>query len=378
MDPSEEELAQAAKYFETAVISVDESNKAFIERSIELSREFRKYSNDCARRVRKLNATLPKDQEFFPINIGPRDPKLLIMALEPVYKEFQMDDTSPFDCTYVYLENFLLTATWGCKHFTNPEPRENYAASTMLQVFSLRFAGYFLDDQQPLPVYGFVAVRDDCEPLRNYIVNRGREDAVKLSPDSRLLPLMSPVRGMSVWIKALVEISLKVKNNSSTCDENDDVIVDICIDFRWDQIIRGKKLKSRIECPLGTLEMEYMFIKHGIEAVVEFDIPMELAGDHIVIIARARGFKHELTLYDAVVHAETARVSSVVVASLGGSLYFGYVAVGARASGCTRVEVANHGTYKGHVVVALGTSPKTCLIPFTVTFSTMGYYNNGS
>jgi hypothetical protein len=64
---------------------------------------------------------------------------------------------------------FLLTATWGCKHFTNLKPSENYVASTILQIFSLKFVGDFPDDQQPLPVYGFVAVRDDCEPLRNYV-----------------------------------------------------------------------------------------------------------------------------------------------------------------------------------------------------------------
>ncbi|TVU06378.1 hypothetical protein EJB05_49589, partial [Eragrostis curvula] len=290
------------------------------------------------------------------------------MALAPVYGEFQMEDTSPTTC--------------GCKRFTNPKPSENYAASTMLQVFSLKFSGDFSNDQQPLPVYGFVAVRDDCELLRNYIFNRAREEAFDLSPDSRLLPLTLPVRGMSVWHKALVEISLKVKRKGSTCDNDDDVLVDLCIDFRWDRITREKKLKSRIECSFGALEMEYKFIKHGIEAVLEVGIPMELVGDHVIIIARSNGFKKIVTLYDAVVQAETAKVSYVLVASEGGRLYFGYLAVGARASGCTRIEVAKHGSYKGHVVLALGPNPcqkpRTCMIPFSVTFSTMGYFNDGS
>ncbi|KAL6644309.1 hypothetical protein ACP70R_015917 [Stipagrostis hirtigluma subsp. patula] len=342
LNPSiqEADLLQAARYAKETAIYVDESNKAFIERTQEFNSQVRRYTNDCARQVRELNATLQEEQQFDPIFVMPRDPKLLLMAFTSEYYEFDMDVTTP-------------------------------------TIFSLRFSGDFSDDQrQSLPIYGFVAVRDDREPLRNYIFNLPREEALELSPDS-----------------CLIEISLKVKRSDSSCEEDDDLLVDDCIIFRWDKIRRGRKLRSRIDGSCGALEMEYKFIKHGIEAVVEVDIPMELVGDHVVIIARSTGFsREELTIYDAVVEADATRVSAVLVASLKGTLYFGYLAMGARASGCTTVKVMKQGSYQGHVLVAFGSNmsktsgcarplpeaQRTHKIPFTVTFSTMGFYNDGS
>ncbi|XP_066317917.1 uncharacterized protein [Miscanthus floridulus] len=303
-------------------------------------------------------------------------------------------------------------ASWGCKHFAGPEPGEKYKASTMLQVFCLRFATDILMGG-PMEVYGFVAVRDDVN-LRNYIFNLPREEAVTL--DSSVLPLISPVRGMSVWNNALVEINLKAKKNEKS---DDLILIDSCIEFRWNRIIRDKKLKSRIDGPFGAFEMEYMFIKHGIEAVVEVDIHLELIGDHVLIVARSTGFKQEVIIYDDVVKEETRKISAVIVASHGGSLHFGFLATGIRASAdFIKFQVKKSGSHEGYLfilkepqsamlnyephdilvvdsclpreslqlpqkkgrILALRRSandPGVIRVPFKVTFSTMGYYNNG-
>ncbi|CAD6251749.1 unnamed protein product [Miscanthus lutarioriparius] len=234
--------------------------------------------------------------------------------------------------------------------------------------------------------------------------------------DSSVLPLISPVRGMSVWNNALVEINLKAKKNEKS---DDLILIDSCIEFRWNRIIRDKKLKSRIDGPFGAFEMEYMFIKHGIEAVVEVDIPLELIGDHVLIVARSTGFKQEVIIYDDVVKEETRKISAVIVASHGGSLHFGFLATGIRASAdFIKFQVKKSGSHEGYLfilkepqsamlnyephdilvvdsclpreslqlpqkkgrILALRRSandPGVIRVPFKVTFSTMGYYNNG-
>lgn len=50
-------------------------------------------------------------------------------------------------------------------------------------------------------------------------------------------------------------------------------------------------------------------------------------------MARSTGFRDELMLYDAAVKEETTRFSAVLAASLGGSLFFRFLAMGARPSG---------------------------------------------
>jgi hypothetical protein len=48
----------------------------------------------------------------------------------------------------------------------------------MVQIFSLRLS---CSEPYPVSVYGIVAVRDNLEPLRNYVFNRPcRDDAVMI------------------------------------------------------------------------------------------------------------------------------------------------------------------------------------------------------
>ncbi|KAK3121599.1 hypothetical protein QOZ80_8BG0656980 [Eleusine coracana subsp. coracana] len=289
-----------------------------------------------------------------------------------------MDDTSP--------------TTLGCKRFTRRNPGEKYKASTMLQFVSLSFES---GQQKPLSIYGFVAVRDDCEPLRNYVFNCSRDATFDVSPVS-LLPLTSPMRGISLWHKAMVEINLKAKSNGDTCE--DVVLVDACIDFRWDRIKRGKVLKSRIDGPFGTLYMDYVFIKHGIEAVVEIDIPKNLIGCHVTILARNSGFKKEVMIYDAVVTEASSKVSAVIAACHRGNLYFGFLVMDARAYDCITFKDGKQSfgptiaLSKGELPYAQkilgirdyevsdappGAPPTAVKVPFSVTFSTLGYHNCG-
>lgn len=165
---------------------------------------------------------------------------------------------------------------------------------------------------------------------------------------SSLLPLISPKRGISVWHKAMVEINLKAKCNSDTSD--DVVLVDACIDFRWDRIKRGKVLKSRIDGQFGTLYMDYVFIKHGIEAAVEIDIPKCLVGCHVIILARCSGFKNEVMIYDAVVTEGSSKVSAVIAACHRGKLCFGFLAMEACVYDCIAFKVKKYGCQNSTLV----------------------------
>jgi hypothetical protein len=163
-----------------------------------------------------------------------------------------------------------------------------------------------------------------------------------------------------------------------------------------------------------------MFIKHGIEAVVEVDIPEELVGDHVLVVACSSGFQDELTIYDVVVE-NTRKISAVIVATHGhgGSLHFGFLATGVRASaGYINFKVKKSGSheknmlilkepqsamlqYEPHDILVIDSrlqqeslqlpqkkgkilalrrapnDPGVLSVPSKFTFSTMGFYNTG-
>ncbi|KAF6985473.1 hypothetical protein CFC21_003330 [Triticum aestivum] len=90
----------------------------------------------------------------------------------------------------------------------NPSPDPTLCGSFYALGLSFRYVGDFLDGQSML-VYGFIAIRDELDCLRNYIFNCPREQAHEITPDSRTLPLISPVRGNSILDGVLLEYSLK-------------------------------------------------------------------------------------------------------------------------------------------------------------------------
>ncbi|CAM0954760.1 unnamed protein product [Alopecurus aequalis] len=255
---------QSSEFYVTRVTATSE-----LERSIQGHIE----------KIRELNATLPQDQRFFAVIIVPRCPPLPIVA--DYLWEFSMDETSP--------------TTLGPKRYSKPG--------------------------DPMLVYGFMAVRDDVEPLRNYVFNLTQENPCEVKPDSPMLPLMCPARGMSVFFDSMIEYALKVKvNGGDVTGDEDGVLIDGCIQFSEEGIRRDRKLKSRIDGPFGPVDMEYAFIRHGIESVVEMAlIPKYFVGDRVKITAFTSGYPDPILLYDGCVR-ERVKFSSVVAVSLGGQL----------------------------------------------------------
>uniref|UniRef100_I1PWR7 DUF6598 domain-containing protein n=1 Tax=Oryza glaberrima TaxID=4538 RepID=I1PWR7_ORYGL len=159
--------------------------------------------------------------------------------------------------------------------FTTPHPRWDYEADNMLQLCSLSLAAGAGSggDGRRLLVYGIVAARDDMEGLPNFVFNRIRDNAQEVTLSSPALELSSPLRGISAFEHVLLEFDLKLKNTAGdgADADADDVLVDACIEFvdRTITCSAGRLLRSRIEGPICSLDMDYMFVKSGVEAAVE-------------------------------------------------------------------------------------------------------------
>jgi hypothetical protein len=83
---------------------------------------------------------------------------------------------------HLFLLIFSYSASVRSKRYSDPGAEE-YLESGVLQFFSMKFSGEF-SNGKPMSVYGFVAVRDDVDHLRNYVFNRSRENAYEVFPVS--------------------------------------------------------------------------------------------------------------------------------------------------------------------------------------------------
>ncbi|XP_048556304.1 uncharacterized protein LOC125537048 [Triticum urartu] len=297
------------------------------------------------KKIDELNATLPEKDQFFTVSIQPRCPEPA--SFFTYYRLYALDDTNPTPLT--------------SKRFT--EPRKDYPVLTMLQIFSFRNVGDFLDGQSML-VYGFIAIRDELDCLRNYIFNCPREQAHDITPDSQTLPLISPVRGNSILDGVLLEYSLKVKSNGSDNAEMDYVLADGCIEYTDHMILRGTTLKSRLFGKLGPVDFHYTFLRQGIEATVDIEIPMASPAWGVkAVTAFTSGLSDAIVLYDGSTSSPAQSVfpiSSVVTVQLGHELKlkFDITSKDTVRKGCAR-KAASAQYQRPDVVIDGEPEPKT-------------------
>ena len=152
--------------------------------------------DDHFNKIEELNITLDVGDTFDYVRIHPCSPSPRCFYWW--HRMFWMTNTNPsklhsiiFFLSSLSLNNFnplmnpsafAISASIRSKRFTEPDGCE-YVSSELLQFFSLRFSGDF-SHGQTMCVYGFMAVRDDVDQLRNYIFNLTRDHAQEITPVS--------------------------------------------------------------------------------------------------------------------------------------------------------------------------------------------------
>lgn len=289
-----------------------ESNIAILEYLMENDAKCKLYNDECYKQTEEANATLGGQDKLYHIDVWHRCPTPSCFYFW--YKCYQMSNTSP--------------TSLRSKRFTQPCAYE-YDATPLLQFFSLSFAGKFLCSKS-MSVYGFLAIRDDIDYLRNYVFCRSREDAYVIRPDSPDLPLISPVRGMSSLAPVIVEYSIKVKNNDM--DDNgagDSEIIDGCFRYVPGNPYCNQKVKPRIYGPFGPMDMRFMYISTAVEATIDVKVKWAAKGYNLKAVSAFTSRQHHrVLLYDgaSLVTPNDGPSACVVVASyvvaveLGGEL----------------------------------------------------------
>ncbi|CAM0879720.1 unnamed protein product [Alopecurus aequalis] len=178
---------------------------------------------------------------------------------------------------------------------TTPSTLGHRKPKAMLQIFSLRLSS--LEPSYPTSVYGIIAVRDFCDPRRNYVFNRSRVDAVTIpKQDSFVLPLCSPCRGMYVPDKALLEVVLWEKKEGGESADKQLVSAYVEIDIfsaEYDCLFCG-----RISCDSYNLDVTYIDLAKSVEAVIQVYAKVDHP-HHVSFTALSTGYYEDgVVLFD--------------------------------------------------------------------------------
>uniref|UniRef100_A0A0D3GUC6 DUF6598 domain-containing protein n=1 Tax=Oryza barthii TaxID=65489 RepID=A0A0D3GUC6_9ORYZ len=143
-------------------------------------------------------------------------------------------------------------------------------------------------------LYGYIAVRDDLDPLLNYIVNVSRDDPIIVEQGS-LINMAGPKRGIDMMDYALIEYDMRIKTGEQ---EKDDI-----------QLIDGASLIGpaglwdepyAIHLPgdYGVVEITLSRLCWAVEATVEVVILEVKSSFDLLLGCLTSGLDKEIHLFD--------------------------------------------------------------------------------
>jgi hypothetical protein len=235
----------------------------------------------------------------------------------------------------------------------------------MLQFFSLRVVKLPADAPgSVVELYGYVAARDNLDPLLNYVVNISRDDPVIVEKGS-LIAMSGPRRGIEMLDSSLLEYDVRIKNGVH--EEDDLQLLDGASMFQfWDASARPFTL--RMPTDSGAIDMIVACINCAVEATVEVHILQVREMFDMSLKCLTSGYKTEIRIFEGTISKSCGLKRFVVAVTSCSSLGMKFK-VGAPSScpeqHCCTFNAEGH----GHVTQEIKT--ECALISVKVTWSTL-------
>ncbi|KAL6888486.1 hypothetical protein ACP4OV_009512 [Aristida adscensionis] len=237
----------------------------------------------------------------------------------------------------------------------------------MMQILSLKLAKIPMH-YGSVKLYGYIAVRDNLDPLLNYIINISRDDPVTVEQGS-IIKMAGPKRGIEFLDTILIEYDMKIKIGEQ---ENDDLQLVDGVTF---ENIRGPDFSrpfiNNIHGGCGTIEIRAAAILEAVEATVEVLIS-EVQSNFSMRLGCFISGLQEICLFDSCIGESHGLKKSVVAVRWNTwmDLKFKLGARSVVAEHCRSFKADVH----GHAIQVIKTD--FALISVKVTWSTLdGLYS---
>lgn len=207
------------------------------------------------------------------------------------------------------LEAMMLTEPPGCFYFNGFCLR--HAPSHMFQIFSLKLAEITVDDGL-VQLYGYIAVRDHLDPLRNYVVNFTRDAPITVEKGS-LISMTGPKRGIDFRDDIVIEYDMRIKTGEE--EKHDLSLIDGASVIGNVDASNAHARAKRILGSGGAIDITVSRIEHAVEATVEVLISEVQRGFNLCLGCFTSDLNEEIQLFDgAIGEARCLKRSVVAVA----------------------------------------------------------------
>ncbi|KAF8671616.1 hypothetical protein HU200_049942 [Digitaria exilis] len=227
------------------------------------------------------------------------------------------------------LEPMMLSAPTDCQ--PNMWACKAHRGCAMMQIFSLKLAHCGAAIDGPVHLYGFLAVRDRLNPLRNYIFNRSREDPFvvgKHGGDSGLfIQMAGPKRGIEMRASVLIEYDMKIKRRGK--QEDDLQLIDGAACFSELASLDRTVYTQRIGGDCGAVDICFALLRNAVEATIQVGVTQmcHSSGLDFSLSCSVSRLPPKIELFQGVI-AEPGDVNRFVVAAVRGSALIVYLTVG--------------------------------------------------
>jgi len=234
----------------------------------------------------------------------------------------------------------------------------------VLQIFSLKLAELTVD-LGPVELYGYIAVRDYLDTLRNYVVNISRDDPIIVKQGS-LIDMAGPKRGIDLLSTILVEYDMRIKVGKEERDDYQLIDGVSDIDDLWGPW--NCALTNRIHGDCGAVDLTISRVDHAVMANVEVAVSEVQSSFDLCFRCFIGGYNEEIRLFNGTV-GESRHLKRSVVAVVDGSTLDLKFKVASEPSGsaehCCSFKAGTHGLDTREIKTGFG------LISVKVTWSTL-------
>ncbi|TVU33122.1 hypothetical protein EJB05_24907, partial [Eragrostis curvula] len=167
----------------------------------------------------------------------------------------------------------------------------------MLQIFSLKLSKTPVGCGS-IELYGYIAVRDNLDPLVNYIVNFSRDHPVIIEQGS-LLKMAGPKRGIELVDTLLIEYDMKIKIGEQ---EKDDLqLIDGVSIIDYMETCNCSAFTCRIHGDCGDIDITAACLNDAVEATVEVLVSEVRGSFNMLLDCFSSGSDEELWLFDGAI-----------------------------------------------------------------------------
>ncbi|KAL6870629.1 hypothetical protein ACP4OV_014477 [Aristida adscensionis] len=209
------------------------------------------------------------------------------------------------------LEPMMLSAPTDCQ--PNRWNCIKHSETNMMQIFSLKLANATTAADGPIQLYGFVAVRDLLNPLRNYIFNHTRDDPFLVDrKDYSDIPMVGPKRGIFMSARVLMEFDIRIKGAGR--EEDDLQLIDGATTFCELTSIDCVPYMKRIDGDCGAIDVTAAIVRCAVEGTIQVEVTeVQGSGMNFSLYSTVSGMEPKIRHFQGVV-AEPCALNRFVVA----------------------------------------------------------------